>query len=169
MRTFMQSAKCSLATAVAALAAIFLTGARAESPQIEGGQIADAAPDASVAPSILEKRRLETEQDEHRRWQEEQRRQEAKEREDHDYNRWRRFIEVGKLWEEAKLAGNLLEALEQQPAEADALYGGRTSAEWMDWARERHEALDPSNWKIDALWKDPLIGVPWCSKSGFRL
>ena len=48
MRTFMRSAKCSLATVVAALAAIFLTGARAaESLQIEGGQIADAAPDAS--------------------------------------------------------------------------------------------------------------------------
>src|SRR6516165_11650253 len=47
MRTFMRSAKRSLAAAVAALAAIFLTGARAESLQIEGGQIADAAPDAS--------------------------------------------------------------------------------------------------------------------------
>jgi para-nitrobenzyl esterase len=48
MRTFMRSAKCSLATVVAALAAIFLTGARAaESLQIEGGQIADAAPDDS--------------------------------------------------------------------------------------------------------------------------
>jgi para-nitrobenzyl esterase len=48
MRTFMRSAKCSLAAAVAALAAIFLTGARAaESLQIEGGEIADAAPDAS--------------------------------------------------------------------------------------------------------------------------
>ena len=48
MRTFMRLAKCSLATVVAALAAIFLTGARAaESLQIEGGQIADAAPDDS--------------------------------------------------------------------------------------------------------------------------
>jgi para-nitrobenzyl esterase len=46
--TFMRSAKCSLAAAVAALTAIFLTGARAaESLQIEGGQIADAALDAS--------------------------------------------------------------------------------------------------------------------------
>jgi para-nitrobenzyl esterase len=44
----MRSAKCSLATVVAALAAIFLTGARAAvSLQIEGGQIADAVPDAS--------------------------------------------------------------------------------------------------------------------------
>ena len=48
MRTFMRSAKSSLAAAVAALAAIFLTGARAaESLQIEGGQIADTAPNAS--------------------------------------------------------------------------------------------------------------------------
>src|ERR1700745_4065063 len=46
--TFMRSAKCSLAAAVAPLTAIFLTGApAAESLQIEGGQIADAAPDAS--------------------------------------------------------------------------------------------------------------------------
>src|SRR5262245_45594779 len=48
MRIFIRAAKYSLAAAVAALAAIFLTGARAaESLQIEGGQIADAAPDAS--------------------------------------------------------------------------------------------------------------------------
>src|SRR4029077_3011346 len=48
MRTFMRSAKGSRAAAVAAFTAMFLTGARAaESLQIEGGQIADAAPDAS--------------------------------------------------------------------------------------------------------------------------
>jgi para-nitrobenzyl esterase len=48
MRTFMRSAKCSRAAVVAALAAMFLTGARAAgSLQVEGGQIADAAPDAS--------------------------------------------------------------------------------------------------------------------------
>jgi hypothetical protein len=48
MRIFIRAAKYSLAAVIAALAAIFLTGARAaESLQIEGGQIADAAPDAS--------------------------------------------------------------------------------------------------------------------------
>ena len=48
MRIFIRAAKYSLAAVVAALAAIFLTGARAAaSLQIEGGQIADAAPDAS--------------------------------------------------------------------------------------------------------------------------
>src|SRR6516162_10599128 len=48
MRIFIRGAKYSLAAAVAALAAIFLTGARAAVAfQIEGGQIADAAPDAS--------------------------------------------------------------------------------------------------------------------------
>src|SRR5215471_6014644 len=48
MRIFIRTAKYSLAAAVAALAAIFLTGARAaEALQVEGGQIANAAPDAS--------------------------------------------------------------------------------------------------------------------------
>ena len=48
MRMLMRSAKCSLTTAVAALATIFLTGAgAADSLRIEGGQIADAVPDAS--------------------------------------------------------------------------------------------------------------------------
>ena len=48
MRIFIRAAKYSLAAAVAALAAIFLTGARAaEALQVEGGQIANAAPDAS--------------------------------------------------------------------------------------------------------------------------
>ena len=47
MRIFIRAAKYSLAAVVAALAAIFLTGARAAELQIEGGQIADAAPDTS--------------------------------------------------------------------------------------------------------------------------
>ena len=53
MRTFDAISKSSLAAAVAALAAIFLTGARAaESLQIEGGQIADTAPDASRSGAL---------------------------------------------------------------------------------------------------------------------
>ena len=49
----MRAAKYSLAAAVAAFPAIFLTGARAaESLQIEGGRIADAAPDASGNPGL---------------------------------------------------------------------------------------------------------------------
>jgi para-nitrobenzyl esterase len=48
MRIFMRSTKCSRAAAFATVAAIVLTGARsAASLQIEGGQIVDAAPDAT--------------------------------------------------------------------------------------------------------------------------
>ena len=124
-------------------------------------QIGEIVAVLAIAAPILEKRRLEAEKAECLRWQEEQRRREAKEREDQDYNRWRRFIEFAKLWEEAKLAGNFLQALQQQPAEPNVPYGERTSVEWMDWARERQQAFDPSKWSIASLWRDLASVTAW--------
>jgi hypothetical protein len=124
-------------------------------------QISEVLAVLAIAPSILEKRRLEAEEQERRRWEAERKRREAKEREDQDYNRWRRFIEFARLWEEARLAGDFLRALEQDAAEPEALYGGRNSAEWMNWARERQRVSDPANWEIVVLWKDLASVSAW--------
>jgi hypothetical protein len=124
-------------------------------------QIGEIVAVLAVAAPILEKRRLEADKAERLRWQEEQRRREAKEREDQDYNRWRRFIEFARLWEEAQLAGNFLQALEKIPQVPEETYGKRTSAEWMNWAWERQQAFDPTNWNIASIWKDLASVTAW--------
>lgn len=85
----------------------------------------------AIAGPILEKRRLEAEEAECRRWDEERRRREVRERQDQDRNRWRRFVEFPRLWEEARLAGDFLDAMEKQSLDPEAKYGGRSAAEWI--------------------------------------
>jgi hypothetical protein len=52
----------------------------------------------TVAAPILEKRRLEAEEAQRRRWEEEKRCREERERQDQDRNRWRRFVQFAKQW-----------------------------------------------------------------------
>jgi hypothetical protein len=113
----------------------------------------------AVAGPILERRRLEEEAAERRRWEEEKRRHEEKERLDKDHNRWRRFVQFAKLWEEMRLAENFLDALEKQPVESEVTCGEWTPVEWMTWARERQQAFDPSRW--NEIWKDIASITAW--------
>ncbi len=84
-----------------------------------------------------------------------------RQRRDQDRNRWRRFVEFAKVWEEARLAGNFLDTLEKQSSDPEATYDGRSAAEWMTWARERRDAFDPSRWNIDDLWADLASVTAW--------
>lgn len=133
----------------------------ADTPQqvtITPTQLADAGP-------ILEKRRLEAEEAQRRRWKEEERRRREKEEQDQDRNRWRRFVQYAKLWRQAQLAGELISALEACLPHADALYGGKSADEWLTWARERRDAFNPTNWDIASLWTEIASITAWDSRS----
>ena len=104
---------------------------------------------------------MEAEAAERRRWEEERKRQEEKEKRDRDHNRWRRFIQFAKLWEEARLAGSFLDALEKHSLEPETTYGEKTSLEWLKWARERQHAFDPSRWHIAGVWRDLASITAW--------
>lgn len=61
-------------------------------------QIGDILAALTIAGPILERRRLEAEEIQRRRWEEEKRCREEREQQDQDRNRWRRFVEFARLW-----------------------------------------------------------------------
>jgi hypothetical protein len=124
-------------------------------------QIGDILPVLTIAGPILERRRLEAEEIQRRRWEEEKRRHEERERQDQDRNRWRRFVEFARLWEEARQAGNFLDELEKQSFHPEATFEGRTAVEWMTWARARRDTFDPCHWKSEDLWTDLASVTAW--------
>ena len=124
-------------------------------------QIGDILAVLTIAGPILERRRLEAEEIQRRRWEEEKRCREERERQDQDRNRWRRFVEFARLWEEARLAGDFLDELEKRSVDPEATYEGRTAAEWMSWARERRDIFDPCHWKSEDLWTDLASVTAW--------
>ena len=83
------------------------------------GQIGTIIAVLTVAAPILEKRRLEAEEAQRRRWEEEKRCREERERQDQDRNRWRRFVEFAKQWKDAQLAGCFLAELKRQSIDAE--------------------------------------------------
>jgi hypothetical protein len=124
-------------------------------------QIGDIIALLAIAGPILEKRRQEAEEAQRRNYEEEKRRREERERQDQDRNRWRRFVEFARLREEARLAGKLLDALENQKPDPDSTFDGRSAAEWLAWARERRDAFDPSLWNVGDLWSDVASVTAW--------
>jgi hypothetical protein len=124
-------------------------------------QIGDIIAALLIAGPILEKRRLEAEEIQRRRREEEKRCREERERQDQDHNRWRRFVEFARLWDEARLVGNFLDELEKQSVDPEATYEGQTAAEWMTWARERRKFFDPCCWKSEDLWTDLASVSAW--------
>jgi len=86
-------------------------------------QIGEILAVLAVAAPLLERRRQEAEQAERRRWEEEKKRREEHERQQ-DRNRWRRFIEFAKLWQEAQLARDFLAALERLSPEPEGSFWG---------------------------------------------
>ena len=124
-------------------------------------QIGDIIALLAIAGPILEKRRQEAEEAQRRHFEVEKRRREERERQDQDRNRWRRFVEFARLWEEALLAGKLLDELEKRKPDPDSTYDGRSAAEWLAWARERRDAFDPSLWNVGDLWSDIASITAW--------
>jgi hypothetical protein len=124
-------------------------------------QICDILAVLTIAGPILERRRLEAEEIQRHRWEEEKRRHEERERRDQDRNRWRRFVEFARLWEEARLAENFLDELEKQSFHPEATFEGRTAVEWMTCARARRDTFDPCHWKSEDLWTDLASVTAW--------
>ncbi len=125
-------------------------------------RIGDIIAVLAIAGPILERQRQAAVEAERRHWEEEKRRNEERRRRDQDRNRWRRLVELAKLWQEARLAGDFLDALEKHsPAQPEATYDGRSAAEWMAWARERRDAFDPSKWSSDDLCTNLASVTAW--------
>jgi hypothetical protein len=128
-------------------------------------QIPDVVAVLAVVGPILEEWRLQAEAAERRR-REEMRRYEEKQKRDQDSNRWRRFIEFAEAWREAQLAGDFIKVIGQQSTDREVLYDGKSAADWLAWAQERRNALDPSCFEIGDLWADLACVTAWEYRDG---
>lgn len=97
-----------------------------------------------AAGPVLERQKQEREDRERRYREEETRRYEARQRKELDDKHWNRFREFAGNWEErARLLVFIAELEARLDSDGATQLGERTLVEWVAWAKDRAEALDP--------------------------
>lgn len=100
-----------------------------------------------VAGPILAEERRQRE-DEARRAEEERQRRKQ------DRNRWRRFSEIAKAWDEIGTTRRFLQTLRERELPEGELVAGRPIAEWLDWAERKLKDADPLEQGLAAVFGD---------------
>lgn len=97
-----------------------------------------------AAGPILENQKREREEREKRHREEEARRYEARRLKEIDDKRWNKFCQLAANWEERdRLLVFLAEVEKRASGEDDIIVGDSALSDWIAWAKERVEALDP--------------------------
>ncbi len=93
---------------------------------------------------------------EERRQREEQarRQEEERQRRKQDLNRWRRFAEIAKAWDEVGTARRFLQALRDVDQPGGVMVEGKPVFEWLDWAERKLRAADPIEQGVAAIFED---------------
>jgi hypothetical protein len=106
-----------------------------------------------VAKPILDEQRRRAEE-ERRYWAEQERlRQQELNAQRREKNRWRRFVEMSKQWHDAETARQFLLKLESLPRSENPEPGGFAHDDWLTWARENLDNIDPLAKGVDAVWE----------------
>ena len=112
----------------------------------------------AAIPVMVERTRKSVE-DERRRWEAQQQREQEEQRRKLAANQWKRFIEIARMWEDAKLATAFVEELRKQEFEPDAKIGDKTVAEWLAWAEDY--ANFPLDAGVEAIFEDVNSKNAW--------
>lgn len=120
-------------------------------PEIIGTMVA-------AAPLLVEETQRRQEE-EHRRWEAQRQRDEEERRRKVGANRWRRFVEIAKMWEDARLATAFIDELKMQELEPDMKIGDKSAAEWLAWAEDY--ANFPLDCGVEAIFKDVNSKDQW--------
>ena len=70
-----------------------------------------------------------------------------------DRDRFRCFLEQAGRWREAELARDFLMALRAAMPDSSLEVGGRTAAEWLEWAQAHVQAHDPLTQNSSAVFQ----------------
>jgi hypothetical protein len=124
------------------------------------GKIGEILAVLDLAGPILKERRRIAEEAERKRHEEERLRYEKQTKQKQERNRWRRFLELAEQWKSASLAREFLTTLEQLPA-TDGGFGGRTHADWLQWARNELDVFDPSKYGSGDIWESLASVNSW--------
>lgn len=131
-----------------------------ENKRLEG-MVEDIVATLLLAGPALVKMREEREEESRRRQEAERIRQQEETRRRKNRNQWRAFIEQADNHENARRARALIEALQQLEADPAAVVGERTLAQWLSWARDQANAIDPLTRGTDALFAEIAKVTDW--------
>ncbi len=107
---------------------------------------------------LLERRRLEREEESRRYQLAEQRRREAEQERKREDGRWRRLLEFAGDWRDATLARDFVAAIKEQQFEGTQLIGGRSVTDWLAWAEAQAFERDPMNEGAEPIFES-IAGV----------
>lgn len=99
-----------------------------------------------ISTAVVELKEAETRRAEQEaRWRrEEQERYEQKRRHEREEAQWRGFTEAARAWRERSMLLEFMGEVERRMGEdASAEINGRTLVQWIEWARDRIDRLDP--------------------------
>jgi hypothetical protein len=100
-------------------------------------QVAEIAAIILAAGPILKERQRAREEAAKRHREDEMRRYEEQQRAKQGRNRWRHVVELARRWQDAAITRQFLAALENKLGNDDATFDERSGAGWLEWARER--------------------------------
>jgi hypothetical protein len=96
-----------------------------------------------------------------KRKDEEERRQERRRLKQRDEHRWRQFCAFATDWQErTRLLSFLVEIESRSPAEANATIAEQQLSEWIAWAQQKIDSLDPFQNGIAGLFEKISASIP---------
>lgn len=110
---------------------------------------------------LLEKQRLEREEQSRRYQLAEERRRKAELDRRREDGRWRRFLEFVGDWRDVQRARDFITALKAQQFDGEELVDGRSIADWLAWAEAQLLERDPLNWGLDAIFESVAEVNSW--------
>lgn len=122
-------------------------------PQIVGRIMA-------AGPILIEWER-ERKEEARKREEEEERRQERRRLKQRDEHRWRQFCAFATVWQErTRLLTFLAEIENRSHVEADATIAEQQLREWIAWAQQKIESLDPFQEGVAGLFEKISTSIP---------
>lgn len=134
-----------------------------ETDKIKIGDILPEIVGAIIAAGpILKKQQLEREEREKRYREEEVRRHEARRLREADEKRWNKFCELAASWEERfRLLVFLAEIERRASEEGEISIAGNSLGDWIAWAKQRTEALDPFDRGVSGVFEAVATVPQW--------
>lgn len=114
----------------------------------------------AAGPILIEWER-ERKEEARKRAQEEERRQELRRLKQRDERRWGQFCAIAKDWQErARLLSFLAEIKSRCDAEANVTIAGQKLSEWIAWAQQKIDSLDPFQKGVAGLFEKISASIP---------
>lgn len=110
---------------------------------------------------LLEKQRLEREEQSRRYQLAEERRRKAELDRRREDGRWRRFLEFVGDWRDVQRARDFITALKAQQFDGEELVDGCSIADWLAWAEAQLFERDPLNWGLDTIFESVAEVNSW--------